>query len=86
MKKFQESEMSVKITKENVDIVSNVIFNNFSNSLFSSSFPLELKNADVKPIVKTNDRNNAENYRPLCVLPNLCKVYERCVYNQMYEY
>ena len=55
MKKFQESEMSVKITKENVDIVSNVIFNNFSNSLFSSSFPLELKNADVKPIVKTND-------------------------------
>ena len=75
--------MSVKITKENVDIVSNVIFNNFSNSLFSSSFPLELKNADVKPIFKTNDRNNAENYGPLSVLPNLCKVYERCVYNQM---
>ena len=29
---------------------------------------------------------NVENYRPLSILPNLSKVYERCMYIKIYEY
>ena len=39
----QEYDISVKIIKENLDIVSNFVYNIFNNSLFSSNFPSYLK-------------------------------------------
>ena len=73
--------------KENLDIVSNLVYNNFSDSsLFSSNFPSHLKNATITPIFKKKDRNNVENYRPVSILPNLSKINERCMYIQIYEY
>ena len=38
------------------------------------------------PVFKKKDRNNVENYRPVSILPNLSKIYERCLYDQMYKY
>ena len=38
-KTFQGSDIPVKIIKENIDIISDFIYNNFNNSLFSSYFP-----------------------------------------------
>ena len=37
-KACQESDILLKLIKENLDIVSNFVCNNFSNSLFSSNF------------------------------------------------
>ena len=33
-----------------------------------------------------NNWNNAENYRPVSISPNLSKIYERCLYDQTYKY
>ena len=85
-KTCQESDIPVKIIKENLDIVSNFVYNNFNNSLFSSNFPSYLKNPNITPIFKTKGRANVENYCPVSILPNLSKVYERCMYIQIYEY
>ena len=85
-KACQESDIPVKIIKGNLDIVSNFVYNNFKNSLFSSNFPLYLKNANITPIFKRKDRANIENYRPVSILPNISKVYERCMYIQNYGY
>ena len=38
------------------------------------------------PVFKKKDRNNVKNYRPVSILPNLSKIYKRCLYNQMYKY
>ena len=38
-KACQESDIPVEIIKEYLDIVSNFVYNNFNNSLFSSNFP-----------------------------------------------
>ena len=35
---------------------------------------------------KKKDHSNVESYRPVSILPIFSKVYERCMYNQMYEY
>ena len=35
---------------------------------------------------KKKDRENVENHRPVSILPVLSKVYERCMYDQMYVY
>ena len=76
----------MKIIKDNIDIFSEFILHNFNNSLFDATFPSELKKADVTPIFKKKDRNNVENYRPVSILPNFSKIYERCLYDQMYKY
>ena len=39
----QESDIPVKLIKENLDIVSNFVYSNFNNSLFNSNFPSHLK-------------------------------------------
>ena len=54
--------------------------------MFNSTFPKELKRADVIPIFKKGEKTAKSNYRPVSILPNLSKVYERCMYEQMYTY
>ena len=44
-----------------------------------------MKYAEVTPIHKKDDKTGKENYR-ISVLPNLNKVYERLLYNQIYSY
>ena len=68
-----ESDIPVKIIKENLDIVSNFVYNNFNNSLLSSNFPSNLKNATKTPIFKNKGRSNFENYRPS--IESMWKVY-----------
>ena len=74
----------MKIIKDNIDIFSEFIFHNFNNSIFDATFPSELKNADA--VFKKNDRSNVGNYRPVSILHNLSKIYERCLYDQIYKY
>ena len=76
----------MKIIKDNIDIFSEFLFHNFNNSIFDATFPSELKNADVIPVFKKKDRNNVENYRLVSILPNLSKIYQRCLYDQMYKF
>ena len=82
-KASQESDIPVKIIKENVDIISYFPYHKFNNLLPCATFPTSLKYADITPIHKKTDK---ENYRPMSILPNLSKVYERLMYNQMYPY
>ena len=43
-----------------------------------------MKYAEVTPIHKNDDKTGKENYRPISILSNLSKVYERLMYNQIY--
>ena len=85
-KACQEHDIPVKLIKSNKDLFSHFIYHNFNNSLFSSIFPSNLKAADILPIHKKKGKSNIENYRPISILPTLSKIYERCMYDQMYKY
>ena len=84
-KACQESDISINIIKDNLDIVFNFVYSNFNNSLFGSNFPSYLKNGNITPIFLKSDRTNVENYLPVSILPNISRVYERCIYIQIYE-
>ena len=58
-KKVCQTGIPVKLIKEN--ILSPFIYNTFSDSLFSSCFPSELKNANAKPVFQ-KDQSNVNNY------------------------
>ena len=49
-------------------------------------FPYELKHADVIPVHKRKDKCVKENYRPVSILTNIAKVYEKLLHNQLYSY
>ena len=54
--------------------------------MFSSNFPSNLKAADILPTHKKKYKSDIENYPPISILPTLSKIYERCMYDQMYKY
>ena len=82
----QKADITVKIIKENIDIGSYFLYHKFNSSFSCSTFPTGLKYAEVTPIHKKDDKTDKENYRPRSILPNLSKVYERLIYNQIYPY
>ena len=82
----QEIDISVRIIKENIDIVSYFLYHNFNKLLPCSTFPTGMKYAEVTPIHKKDNKTDKENYRPISILPNPSKVYERLKYNQRYLY
>ena len=86
MKVSQKTDISVRIIKENIDIVSYFLYHNFNNLLSCSTFSTAMKYAEVTPIHKKHDKTDKENYRPISMLPNLSKGYERLMYNQIYPY
>ena len=49
-------------------------------------FPGILKKAYVTPIYKKSDPLEAENYNPISVTPNLAKIFERLLLQQMLEH
>ena len=72
--------------KKNKDILCYFIYYNLNNSLFISKLSTDLKKADVIPVDKNKDKTNIDNYRPISILPQLRKIYEKCMYDQMYSY
>ena len=54
-----------------------------NKSLIEGVFPSLLKSASVCPIFKKNDKTNCANYRPISLLSNLSKIFERAMYDRI---
>ena len=75
-----------KIIKDNKDLFSCFISASVYTAVNKGAFPDELKHADIKPIYKKESRNEKESYRPVSILPNLLKSFERCIHDQLKDY
>ena len=51
-----------------------------------NKFPDTLKLSDIVPVFKKLDPTDKTNFRPVSVLPLLSKVFEKIMYDQLYEY
>ena len=61
-------------------ILSNLI----NKSLAQGLFPQSLKRAKIFTIFKSKDKLNITNYRPISILPNISKVYEKVFQSRLY--
>ena len=86
LKASQLLDILNKIIKQNGDIFCEFFFVNINHSINNSTFPEQLKLADVKPVFKKNSRTDKENYRPVSILPNISKIYVRYLYKQLSDY
>ena len=79
------NRISAKIIKSNVTFFSNLMHGNFSNSISQGMFPNNLKLAGITPAHKNEEHQEKGNYRPVSILSPISKVYERVLYNQLYN-
>ena len=85
-KASQEDDISIKTLKENSNIFSNFICQSFNNMIDVCIFPASLKLANITPVYKKGSKNSKENYRPVSILPNISKIYERCLFKPISIY
>ena len=82
-KPCNNSEFPICALKYVSGIVSEPLALLINQSLADGIFPQSLKVARVVPIFKGGCGNDANNYRPVSVLPLFSKIYERVVFNQL---
>ena len=52
----------------------------------NGKFPYEWKKTNTAPVHKKGNKQTLENYRPVSLLPIWCKVFERLIYNSLFEF
>ena len=85
-KAIQESDIPVKLIKENSDLFAEIICKYFNESLEKSKFPGCLKLTNITLLFTKGARVSKNNYRPVCILPILSKLFERLISKQLSDF
>ena len=80
-KTCQLKDIPTKIITMNADI-----FANFNYCIDNGEFPQVFKHAGITLVHKKKEKSDKTNYRPVGILSNLCKIYEKLIYNQLHDY
>ena len=75
-----------KIPKFGVNMPKSKQDTAFENVKMSGIFPDDWKCARVIPLFKQGDSSDLNNYRPISVISVVAKVFERIVYDQLYNF
>ena len=79
-------KIPIRVIKDSLVPILPAITSIVNASLSSSTFPSCWKTAEVTPLPKEGDHEQANNNRPISLLPVLSKVCERVVHNQFSSY
>ena len=82
----QINDVPTKVIKMNKDIFAYFITDHFNYCIAYGEIPDELKHADVIPVHKKNEKCDKTDYRPVSILTNISKIYEKLLYNQLSKY
>ena len=78
--------ISARLLRESADLIAGSLCSIFNSSIKSGVFPQEWKCAKVIPLFKQGDHSDLNNYRPISIIPVVAKVFERIIYDQIYDY
>ena len=84
--KQDKNSVPIQILKFISPIVSGTVCNMINMSFSGGKFPDSLKCAVITPVFKAGSREIVSNYRPICVLPFLSKVFEKCINNRILNF
>ena len=70
----------------NAGIFANFICLHFNFCIDIGEFLQVFKHVDILPADKKKEKSDKTNYRFVSILPNLSKIYEKLIYNQLYDY
>ena len=78
--------INYKIVKLSLPVISVRICSLFNQCVEIGYFPQGLKVAKVIPLFKGALKESLENYRPISLLSSLGKIFERIIFNRMYNF
>ena len=85
-KACQDTDIPTKVIKNNSDIFAYFFFLNLNSCMASTIFPSDFKNAEITSVHKKNSKNTELNYRPVSILSNISKIYEKAIFSQISDY
>ena len=85
-KATQNTDIPVRILKQNFDIFGNYICDFFNECVDKGVFSSILKNANITPVFKKSFRGSKDNYRPVNTLLTISKVFEKLLSKQIIIY
>ena len=75
-----------KLLKCGATELAPTITNLINRSIEKSHFPTALKKSELSPLFKNKDSLITDNYRPLSILPSVCKIFENVFNQQLFDY
>ena len=75
-----------KVLQLTAHFISQPLAHIINQSFSSGIFPTGFKTAKVVPIFKTGKSDDAQNYRPISILNNLSKIFEKLMSNRMVDF
>ena len=75
-----------RILKEFSKLFSNPISKIFNMSLEFGVFPQKMKITKIVPFFKKEDNLDCNNYRPISLLPNISKIFEKLIHNRLSKF
>ena len=85
-KAIRENDIDNQILKISNSIISPFLSKIFNFSILQGQFPGSLKIAEVVPVFKKGDLNSLTNYRPISILSQISKIFEKLIFNRINEY
>ena len=83
--KVSADEVPIKILKESTFCFPELT-NCINEYLTNHKFPDILKFSDITPVFKKLNPSDKANYRPVSILHLVSKIFEKIMYDQLYEY
>ena len=75
-----------KLLKCSIDIIALVLSELFIISISLGRYPTKLKLSESVPVFKSDHEKGPNNYRPMSLLSNFHRIFERLMYTRMMNY
>ena len=72
-----------QILKCTSNVISNTLAEIINLSISTGVYPNKLKMAKIIPIFKTDDNTDSNNYRPISLLSNFNRIFEKLIFKRM---
>jgi hypothetical protein len=79
-------EITIKIIKISKPFIISPLINMCNKMLVQGIYPERVKFSLIKPIYKRGDKSSPSNYRPISLLPVLSKIFEKVIYNRLFDH
>ena len=79
-------DIRMRIIKDAAHVYSHRLTLIFNNYIRNGKFPDTLKYTDITQVFKKVDTTDKSNYRPISILSNFSKIFEKLIYNQVNSY
>ena len=78
-KAVQDTDITVKILKENAEHFAEYIYLQFNEAVCASKLPTSFKFVNVTNVFKQGSINQKDNHRPISIQPIISKVFGRLI-------